>query len=206
MGNEQPASYYNDNLKAFLAPYEDSKWRAVYDAAVALMPADKSIRICDVGCGTGRLAEALRRAGYTNYVGYDFAESRIAEARRYMPDVDFRLLSVFDPAAAELHAEADVSCITEVLEHIDGDLALLESIPPGKIVVGSVPNFLDTAHVRKFRDVASITERYGALLNVDTASVAAIPSPNKPELLTFVFSGRRTSEVRHREAAGDRPA
>ena len=146
MGTEQPASYYDEHIANFLVPYEGSIWREVYDATVSLFPEDTSATIVDVGCGTGRLAEALRRSGRTNYIGFDFSPGRIAEARRYLPDHDFRVLDAFSDEARALMYAADVISITEVLEHVEGDRDLLAALPAGKNVVFSVPNFDSATH------------------------------------------------------------
>ncbi|MBX9452109.1 MAG: class I SAM-dependent methyltransferase [Mesorhizobium sp.] len=189
MGTEQPPDYYDAHMERFLAPYEESIWKQVYDATVTLMPEERSQLVVDVGCGTGRLAEALRLQGYENYIGFDFAPARIAEARRYLPSHDFRVLDAFSDEAASLTASADVVAITEMLEHIEDDLKLLAVIPAGRTIVFSVPNFGGPTHVRKFKSVDEVLARYSGLIEIDVPD--AITVTKKSGSLTFVCRGRR---------------
>lgn len=188
MGSEQPASYYDEHIANFLVPYEGSIWKEVYDATVSLFPDATSATIVDVGCGTGRLAEALRRSGRINYIGFDFSSARIAEARRYLPEHDFRVLDAFSDEARALMNAADVVSITEVLEHVEGDLDLLSSLPTGKTVVFSVPSFDSPTHVRKFKTMDAVLERYSGILDIDADSAVTV---TRRKNHTFVARGSR---------------
>lgn len=189
MGTEQPPEYYDVHMERFLVPYEDSIWKQVYDATVTLVPEEQSGLVVDVGCGTGRLAEALRLSGYENYIGFDFAPARIAEARRYLPGYDFRVLDAFSDEAASLIASADVVAITEMLEHIEDDLKLLTAIPAGRTIVFSVPNFGGPTHVRKFKNLDEVLARYAEVMEIDVPE--AITVTKQSGSLTFVCRGRR---------------
>lgn len=194
MGKEMPAEYYSEHMSNFLAPYEDSLWKAVYDATVSLVPSDKSVRIVDIGCGTGRLAEALKRAGYTNYVGFDFASKRVEEARKYLPTHDFRVLDMFSPEAEALIKDADVLTITEVLEHIENDIGLLKSIPIDKTIIFSVPNFGGPTHVRHFKDMAAVEARFAPFLDIEWDSAVSVEKRNKNNK-TFICRGKRRTRM-----------
>ena len=51
--------------------------------------------IVDLGCGSGRWAEQLTRAGY-RVLGIDISEAMIRIARRRAPRAEFRIGSLFD--------------------------------------------------------------------------------------------------------------
>jgi len=188
MGTERPPEFYDENLKNFLAPYEESIWKDLYDAVLEFLPRDRTVRVVDVGCGTGRLAEALRRGGYLNYLGFDFSEKRINEAQRYLPKHSFEVLDAFSFQALRHIESADCVCITEVLEHIERDIELLLRIPPGTHVIISVPNFDSASHVRFFSCADKAIERFGVALDMKPSSVRTLKR-GKNE--TYVFSCRR---------------
>jgi hypothetical protein len=65
----------------------------------------------------------------------------------------------------------DAVVTTEFLEHVEADLEILSRIPTGVRVLGTVPNFPFVSHVRHFKDVDSVEERYAPSfrsLRVDT--------------------------------------
>src|SRR5687767_5497612 len=101
MGSERGPDYYDAKMTRVSEPLESSPWRSVYEKATELLPAPPVLgeqTIADIGCGTGRFAELLRRRGYTRYWGIDFSPARVAEARRYVPQFEF---VVGDVLAAE---------------------------------------------------------------------------------------------------------
>ena len=44
---------------------------------IPLLPADKEIKILDIGCGTGSLIAALKLKGYSNCIGIDLSQEQI---------------------------------------------------------------------------------------------------------------------------------
>jgi trans-aconitate methyltransferase len=190
MGTEQSAAYYDRHLKNFLVPYETSRWRPLYDHVLTLMPEDRTVRICDIACGTGRMAKLLWRNGYHNYVGFDFSLERIKEARHYVPEASFHHLDAFSDEARALSRQADVAIITDTLEHLEQDLELISVLPKGMLVIGSVPNFDSKAHVRMFDGPDTVFERYGDLVSFTADSIfTQAKEGSKNEI--YIFSGRR---------------
>lgn len=186
MGKEQGPDFYDSRMGRVAIRYEDSPWRPIYDAVVDLLPDDRSIRILDIGCGTGRGAEAIRRAGYKNYLGFDFSPSRVAEAARYVPNFRFLTLDVFSAEARDLFAAHDVFVLTEVLEHIEREREVIAMIPARAVVLFSVPNFDSTAHVRTFSSLDALEDRYGDILAIDREAVRILSKEKRPERKTFV--------------------
>lgn len=121
-------------------------------------------RILDLGCGPGQFAQLAIRAGKTYVRGIDFSRSAIIWARERNP----KHAKVFDgyrfDAPQALACEHDVVVLFEVLEHVDDDVGLLKRLRPGVHVIFSVPNFGYTSHVRCFKTLKEIEDRYGTVL------------------------------------------
>jgi SAM-dependent methyltransferase len=87
------------------------------------------IRLLDVGCGNGRLAETLERSGYTlDYLGIEQSPELIADAThrcRQLENIhaDFRLVNIASPdwsAALSATPPFDLAVTLAVLHHIPG--------------------------------------------------------------------------------------
>jgi SAM-dependent methyltransferase len=143
-----------------LVPLEDSPYLPMYQAAAGLIP--HGAKVCELGCGTGRFARLIL-PNVESYVGIDFAPAVIEEALRYTEQhVECKAAFIEgDLTRMSIPDSADVYVALEVLEHIDGDLDVLDRIPSGKYVIISVPSFDAEAHVRFFPTGASAIERYG---------------------------------------------
>lgn len=76
------------------------------------------LRVLDIGCGGGLLAEALARAG-ADVVAIDPAQASIAIARRHAEEsglqIDYRTTSVESLGGGE---RFDIVCAMEVIEHV----------------------------------------------------------------------------------------
>ena len=191
MGNEQPAAYYDSHLTGVSKPLEQSPWLAVYAVTANLLPpAEQDPLIADLGCGTGRLAKLLWSRGYRHYWGVDFSPARIAEATRYVPGANFEVGDLFDGAMRERFAELDAFVALEILEHVEGDIELVQAIPAGRTVVFSVPNYDSAGHVRTFDGVDDARARYDHLLSFCPEDYAVLPN-RRPEKKIFVLRGTR---------------
>lgn len=174
--SEKQADFYDqgfaDPRNLALRPLEQSPWLPLYSAAASQIP--QAASIVDLGCGTGRFARLLyddpARTG--SYIGIDFSEVAIEEARRYVPQAEFRVADLRD---CEI-PEADIYVCLEVLEHIDDDLGLLRRLPAGAGVVMSVPSFKAETHVRSFPSAADSIERYDEVVGL--SAWQRIPAPD----------------------------
>jgi 2-polyprenyl-3-methyl-5-hydroxy-6-metoxy-1,4-benzoquinol methylase len=110
-------------------------------AAAAGAPAERPRRALDVGCGQGRFAAELRRAGFT-VVAADVAEEPLRRARASYPALDFRLLPLQAPWPLE-DAAFDVVWAGETIEHVVDTAGWLSEVRrvlrPGGILVLSTP-------------------------------------------------------------------
>jgi 2-polyprenyl-3-methyl-5-hydroxy-6-metoxy-1,4-benzoquinol methylase len=97
-------------------------------------------RVLDVGCGEGRFAAELARAGAT-VVGIDIAEEPLRRARELHPELDVGLV---DPLGGWQLADAsfDVVWAGEVIEHVADTAAWLSEIrrvlrPGGRLLLST---------------------------------------------------------------------
>jgi len=127
---------------------------------------NKSIRILDVGCGTGQFANLLFDNGYLNYFGIDISGVAIECAKKvnYNHEDKFLTGSIFDIDKEYLQCEALV-CL-EVLEHIEKDIELLKFFDKGTKVFLSVPSFDSLNHIRTFQTADDVHERYNSVLRI----------------------------------------
>lgn len=154
--------HYRLTLGAYDSHYSESVYFRVWEQVADRIDTDEGV--LEIGCGSGQLAQLLMDRGLKRYRGFDFSEFAVDLARQRLPDVEFhvadaRTTSLLDEAAYE------VALCTEVLEHLDDDIGLLERIRPGARVLATVPNFDSTSHLRFFTDEAAVVERYGQSLD-----------------------------------------
>lgn len=95
---------------------------AVPDLLAAARVAEGS-RVLDVGTGTGGVAAAARDVG-AHVVAIDFSDAMLEEARRRLPDIDFRAAS----AEALPYGDASFDAVTAnaVLHHLGDPAGALE--------------------------------------------------------------------------------
>jgi SAM-dependent methyltransferase len=119
--------------------------------------------ILEVGCGTGQLAASIRDANIiTTYCGFDFSPRRVEQARNACPEFRFEIADAFNTDLfTTVPYEAAVS--TEFLEHVEGDLEVLNKLRRGTFFVGTVPNFPFVSHVRHFSSADEVAQRYEPL-------------------------------------------
>jgi 2-polyprenyl-3-methyl-5-hydroxy-6-metoxy-1,4-benzoquinol methylase len=191
MGQEQDAEFYNGRLGLVGLPIEQSPWLSVYAVTADLLPAaGDATAIADLGCGTGRLAKILQMQGHSRYWGFDFSSTRIEEARRYVPEFEFTVDDAFDVEVHRRYADFSAFVALEILEHVENDLGIIESIPSGAPIVFSVPNFDSEGHVRTFKSPEDARARYEHLLEFNLEEYAIIHR-RKPRKKIFVLRGVR---------------
>lgn len=120
--------------------------------------------ILDIGCGPGQFACLVQDRGMQQYYGLDFSEQRIKQARTVCPGYSFHVEDAFETDKFT-SVPYDAVVMTEVLEHVENDLELIERITPGRRLIASVPNFPSAGHVRFFDSIDEVYERYSRVLS-----------------------------------------
>jgi trans-aconitate methyltransferase len=176
VGSEQSAEYYQLNHRS-LAPLDQSPWRDVYELVAQMVPPGEAI--ADLGCGTGRFARLMADRGHRGYWGVDFSPERVEEARRYVPEYDFMVGDLYDPGIQGRFSDFRSFVLTEVLEHLEADLDVLEAIPAAASLVLSVPNYDSQGHARFFRSAAEVTRHFGGMLRIEEITELQRPRPGR---------------------------
>ena len=147
--DEKGSEYYD---KLFEKDSDMSRYENIYKK-IGKIVKDKSV--LDVGCGLAELSKHVK-----NYKGFDIAKKTIKRKQDEKLDV-----WVGNALNKESYKPSDYYTILEVLEHINKDIEVLESITGGQEVIFSVPSFKDPSHVRCFNE-DFLRERYGSLLEI----------------------------------------
>lgn len=153
-----------------MLPLERSPWLELYRQASWLI--SPTHPVVDLGCGTGRFAEQLRRRGHSRYHGIDFSPAAVAECERYVPGLDretdwhaeFEVADLREWQPDGDRSGATVYACLETLEHLEDDIELVRRVPVGHELVFSVPNHASVAHLRWFQQPSEAWDRYGLLL------------------------------------------
>ncbi len=134
------------DLFALHADIEERHWwfvarrRILCDLARRAVPPNRDTLVVDVGCGTGANAAALARD--YSCLAVDASADAIARAARRYPEVSFVCGDVPDTIRDAMPRTA-LLLLTDVLEHVPDDFALLSGIlaglRPGAQVLITVP-------------------------------------------------------------------
>jgi 2-polyprenyl-3-methyl-5-hydroxy-6-metoxy-1,4-benzoquinol methylase len=173
MGEARDRHYYDriyGSSETYAQSHVKAPWAPLWQfVAKHVHPEDT---VLDLGCGPGHLAATLVDAGLRpiNYVGVDFSEIAIAQARTRVAEATFLHMQM-PGCVMQLVLRYAPSVITfcEVLEHLghDHDLMSIHLLPVGLKIIGTVPSFDDPAHVRTFDGPEAVVARYGKMLDID---------------------------------------
>jgi 2-polyprenyl-3-methyl-5-hydroxy-6-metoxy-1,4-benzoquinol methylase len=183
MGKEQDNNYYNkvfEVSQTYKNSYKTSHYFEGWQKSLNWIniSQNKKCKVLDIGCGPGQFAEMLLDHGVESYRGFDFSNIAIDIAKKRIPkwNSNFQVSDIFTTDILDKE-EYDVVCIFEVLEHINNDIDCLNKIKAGAIILLSVPNFWDPAHVRIFDSIDKVIERYQEIIQIqDTFEVTRSPA------------------------------
>jgi 2-polyprenyl-3-methyl-5-hydroxy-6-metoxy-1,4-benzoquinol methylase len=161
-GKEQSKSFYDERFSVsshWSENYKKSRYFEMWKGVANILLTEKPLKILELGCGPGQLANLLHDLGIANYTGVDFSFKAIQSARLLCQDYVFIESDIID---CNLLFELDYDCVitTEFLEHVEKDLEVIEKVKSNTIIIASVPNFTSVAHVRFFTSKDLVLERY----------------------------------------------
>jgi SAM-dependent methyltransferase len=177
---EKDASYYD---RVYETGYSTQAYRPIYEAVLDFLDRMSAPRVLEVGCGTGDLAHQLvdRKIPYR---GFDISPVAVQRCRALgVPGV-----TVGSAYEAENYLPHDFTVIValEVFEHID-DRVAIGHFPEGTHVLFSVPNFVETSHLRAYQDPSKdIVEYYTGLLSVGQVLPFQFVAPDGQMLTIFL--------------------
>ena len=188
---EQPEAFYDEVFRSsplYTEPFFKAPWYPLWTMLSDRIVLNNHESVLDIGCGPGQFASLLWYRGVRNYCGVDFSEASIEAGNRLVPD--FRFIKA-DARVSKIYDEYthDVLVCSEVLEHVEDDLAIVCRFKPGVRCLCSVPSYWSKAHVRVFKDHQAVIDRYGAFFH--DMRVDALPFGRR----TIAFLSSTASEI-----------
>ncbi|MFP3886606.1 methyltransferase domain-containing protein [Priestia filamentosa] len=159
--------------------YKQSIYYPIWTKTIDLLDETANAEIIDIGCGVGQFANLLFDHGFLQYKGLDFSTEAIAVAKEVNPTFEEKFV-VDNAYTTNVFSEPyNVVILFEVLEHLAGDIEVIDKIRTGTNVLLSVPNFDSVSHVRYFKSEQEIRERYSKLLDIKNIHTFKISAQNK---------------------------
>ena len=178
---EKDAAYYD---RIYEVGYDTVSYRPIYDAVLDFLGRLPEASVLEVGCGTGDLAHSICLNNIP-YRGFDISPVAIGRCE----DNVVGNVSVASAYDAEAYQPVDYNIVIalEVFEHIHDRLAI-GKFPPGVQVLFSVPNFVETAHLRAYEDPErDIVQYYRGRLSIGQVLPFDFVSPDG-QLLTIYLA------------------
>lgn len=167
--NEKPPDWYDNHTGKGRSYYQSKFHQELYPEVVNFL--DQEDEIIDLGCGGGRLIQALQKKFIPKkYLGIDFSSIRIKVANEaYGNRWSFKRgdITKYD----KVYEKFNTFVLVTVLEHINEDRKVLENIPSGSKIVMANPNKMSKSHVRRYISEEYIFDRYSDLLEFQDGKV-----------------------------------
>jgi len=158
--------YLGDKEMYLDLPYYHSCYYPLFKEILKQIKRQGIHLVLEVGCGNGALAELLLEKANIKYRGFDFSPVAIEKAiTRTGHSELFYIADATLPESYDLFYDG-IIC-TEVLEHIEQDLEVIQNWQTGITCICSVPNFDSDYHTRYFRTKQEVVDRYGELIDID---------------------------------------
>jgi SAM-dependent methyltransferase len=172
-GMEKGSKWYDASFEKsdhWRRHYSETNYYFLWSVIVDRMIRTGVESILEIGCGTGQLACLIRDKGISRYHGFDFSPKRIEQAKRVCPEFAFSRQDAFQ---TDLFTTCDYDAVvcTEFLEHVEGDIEVLNRIRSGARFYGTVPDFPYPSHVRHFKSGNEVLSRYSQCfrdIHIDT--------------------------------------
>lgn len=186
MSREKPPSFYTG--LGYLRAGND-RYGLLYEEVIELLnKPEEASTILDIGCGVGYFAERLLKRGYKDYIGLDFSQDMIDLASTLVPAYQYILMDVYDENFQSFVETFQWFIILETLEHISNDMEVLNKLPSGATIIGSVPSSYCDGHVRVYKGVHDVFNRYEGIIKFNFLKEIRINLIKKNNVLT-IFRG-----------------
>ncbi len=188
--NSRPKEWYDEvymDSKEYREDYKASIYFPVWKRIIDMIIDANSHSVLEIGCGSGQLARAVfDKIRNIEYLGFDFSEQATILAKKLCPEAKFETADIFNTNLLKDH-QYDLVLCTEVLEHIDFDLEVIQKVRKGTMLIATVPDFDSHSHVRFFENTAEVYTRYAQFFN----NMQIEPISLNDEAMLFLFSGER---------------
>lgn len=143
----------------------------------------------DLGCGPGQFGELCVKAGH-HYRGLDYSKTAITIGRE-KGFGDYRQVDVEKDMSIITAGRYTTATFIEFLEHVHRDVEILAAVPSGKKIILSAPSYTASGHVRFFKELSELTERYRHLLKFEIYYDITCTNRGKPEHIYIIVAHRR---------------
>ncbi len=189
---ERSAGWYDGSYEAsdeYARPYYASRYYPVWAVIVDRVRHAGIRDILELGCGSGQLAGYLtEELDLSSLTGVDFSPKAIEIAAQIAPAANFVVADALDPTTYQ--RDCDLIICTEMLEHIEDDLKVVDLFPSGTRCLCTVPDFPYPSHVRHFTSAGDVHARYSSAFDgFDVVTFKSQGPPNNPLLRYFLMDG-----------------
>ena len=165
-GIERGKKYYNE---IYSEDYPAEKYIPIYDIVIKYINSLHldEINILDVGCGVGEFANQIQNISYANYLGFDFSQNALNQAKKRVPNLADKFILHDCYKLSEINYKYNIAIAIEVLEHLD-DMKIINQLKSGSYLIGTLPNFWasNNAHLRIYKNKLSIYLRFNKYLKI----------------------------------------
>lgn len=153
----------------------------IVDHVLSLLPDDASV--IDLAAGSSYIAEALLKDNRVKHYNWnDFNPKLQSLVSRRVKD-DRMKISSFDVDADSYSLAGYNVFVCVSMEHLERDCEALKKLDSGCVVSICSPDLEDPAHVRSFKSLAEMEDRYSSLLDIK------IRQEHRDRVPKFILSG-----------------
>ncbi len=132
--------------------YKEDRYKHYFSRYInPFFPADKNVRILDLGCGYGIFLDACRRGGYRNLFGVEIEKKWADYGREKLDLKNLFCGDIFTYLSFQKDSSFDIITVINVMEHIKKDRVhelfnhIFNKLTPGGFFLAEMPN-ADSPH------------------------------------------------------------
>lgn len=188
MRKSKDREFYRDLLdNDQLLRYYSGRFAARNDVIVRhlakFMPSEA--RVIDIAAGSSYIAERLLEDG--RVVSYDWNDfnPRLQNLVKERVQDDRFKITPFDVDSDEYCLDEYNVMVGVSMEHLEKDLECVEKMPSGSLISICSPDLIDPSHVRHFKSLAEMGERYSPYIDFE------IMEKYRNRITKFILTGFR---------------